>query len=47
MGGCLGCSSQPMIDCCTAQLQIPKRDILLSFEHKIERSHCIHNKNGT
>ena len=23
-----------MIDCCNAQLQIPKRDILLSFEHK-------------
>ena len=23
-----------MIDCCNAQLQIPKRDILLSFENK-------------
>ena len=37
----------PMIDCCNAQLQIPMRDILLSFEHKINRSDCIHNKNGT
>ena len=36
-----------MIDCCNAQLQIPKRDILLSFEHKRDRSYCIHNKNGT
>ena len=33
-----------MIDCCNAQLQIPKRDILLSFEHKRDRSYCIHNK---
>ena len=36
-----------MFDCCNAQLQIPKRDILLSFEHKRDRSYCIHNKNGT
>ena len=36
-----------MIDCCNAQLQIPKRDILLSFKHKIDRSSCIHNKNVT
>ena len=36
-----------MIDCCNAQLQIPKRDILLSFEHKRDRSYYIHNKNGT
>ena len=36
-----------MIDCCNVQLQIPKRDILLSFEHKRDRSYCIHNKNGT
>ena len=34
----------PMIDCCNAQLQIPKRDKLLSFEHKKDRSYCIHNK---
>ena len=34
-------------DCCNAQLQIPKRDILLSFEHKRDRSYCIHNKNGS
>ena len=31
-----------MIDCCIAQLQIPKRDILLSFEHKRDISYCIH-----
>ena len=37
----------PMIDCCNALLQIPKRDKLLSFEHKRDRSYCIHNKNGT
>ena len=37
----------PMIDCCNAQLQMPRRDILLSFEHEIDRSYCIHNKNGT
>ena len=37
----------PMIDFCNAQLQIPKWDILLSFEHKIDRSYCIYNKNGT
>ena len=34
----------PMIDCCNAQLQIPWRDILLSFEHKRDRSYCIHKK---
>ena len=34
-------------DCCNAQLQIPKRDLLLSFEHKRDRSYCVHNKNGT
>ena len=28
----------PMIDCCNAHLQIPKWDILLSFEHKRDRS---------
>ena len=33
-GGCLGFLHTPMIDCCNAQLQIPKRDILLSFEIK-------------
>ena len=33
-----------MIDCCNAQLQIPKRDILLSFEHKGDRSYCVHKK---
>ena len=33
-----------MIDCCNAQLQIPKRDILFSFENKRDRSNCIHNK---
>ena len=31
-----------MIDWCNAQLQLHKRDILLSFEHKRD----IHNKNG-
>ena len=36
----------PVIDCCNAQLQIPKRDKQLSFEHKRDRSHCIHNKMG-
>ena len=29
-----------MVDCCNAQLQIPKRDILLSFEHK-EIAHIV------
>ena len=29
----------PIIDCCNALLQIPKMDILLSFEHKRDRSH--------
>ena len=47
MGGCLGFLHTPMIDCCNAPLQLPKRDILLSFEHKRDRSYCIHNKNGT
>ena len=32
-----------MIHCCNAQLQIPKRDILLSFEHKRDRSYFIHH----
>ena len=41
---CLGFLHAQMIDCCNAQLQIPKRDILLSFEHKRDRSYCIHNK---
>ena len=36
-----------IIHCCNAQLQIPKRDILLSFEHKRDRPYCIQNKNGT
>ena len=40
-------SSHPMIDCCNAQLQTPKRDMLLSFEHKRDRTYCIHNKKGT
>ena len=44
MGGVSVFLHTPMIDCCNAQLQIPKRDILLSFEHKIDRSFCIHNK---
>ena len=35
-----------MIDCCNAQLQIHKTDILVLFEHKRGRSYCIHNKNG-
>ena len=30
-----------MIDCCNAQLQIPKTDKLLLFEHKRDRSYCI------
>ena len=30
----LGFLHCPMTDCCNALLQIPKRDILLSFEHK-------------
>ena len=47
MGGSLGFLHTLMIDCCNAQLQIPKRDILLSFEHKRDRSNCIHSKNGT
>ena len=34
MGGWLGFSSHPMIDCCNALLQIPKRDILLSLNIK-------------
>ena len=46
MGGCLAFLHTPMIDCCNAQLQIPERDILSSFEHKRDRSYCIHNKNG-
>ena len=33
IGGCLGFLHTPMINCCNAQLQIRKRDILLSFEH--------------
>ena len=41
---CLDFLHAPMIDCSNAQLQIPKRDILLSFEHKRDRSYCIHNK---
>ena len=32
--------SNPMIDCSNTQLQIPKRNILLSFEHKRDRSYC-------
>ena len=44
---CLDFLHTPMIDWCNAQLQIPKRDILLSFEHKRDISYCIHNKNGT
>ena len=41
MGGSLGFLHTPMIDCCNAQLQIPKRGILLhvSFEHKRDKSH--------
>ena len=34
MGGCLAFPHTPMIDCCNALLQIPKRDVLLSFELK-------------
>ena len=30
-----------MIDSCNALLQIPTRDILLSFEHKRDRPYCI------
>ena len=37
MGGCPSFLHTPMIDCCNAQLQIPKRDILLSLEHKRDR----------
>ena len=36
-----------IIDCCNAQIQIPKRDILLSFENKRDRSYCIHSKKST
>ena len=44
-GCCLRVSLHtPMIDCCNAQLQISKRERLLSFEHKRDRSYCIHKK---
>ena len=38
-GGCLGFLHIPTIDCCNVQLQIPKRDILLTFEHKRDISY--------
>ena len=41
MGVCLGFLHTPMIDCCNAQLQIPKRDTLLSFEQKKEIDHIV------
>ena len=31
-----------MLDCCNAQLQIPKRDILLSFDHIVFIAKMVH-----